>query len=44
MYLGRKGLLSKRRGVANFPLLFEEGWLRDQENVAKLPKLAQTGW
>jgi len=28
---------------ANFPLLFEEGWLRDPENVAKHPKFAQTG-
>src|SRR5215813_11998237 len=24
--------------------LFEEGWLRDQENVAQHPWLAQTGW
>src|SRR5215468_5265207 len=31
-------------GVTNFPLLSEEGWLRDQEKVAKHPKLAQTGW
>jgi hypothetical protein len=30
-------------GVAIFPLLSEEGWLRDQEKVAELPWLAQTG-
>jgi hypothetical protein len=24
-------------GVADFPLLSEEGWLRDQENIAKHP-------
>ena len=26
------------------PLLAKEGWLRHQENAAKQPKLAQTGW
>jgi hypothetical protein len=31
---GLPGLLPKRR-VRNFPLLSEEGWLRDQEKIAK---------
>jgi hypothetical protein len=29
---------------AHSPLLLEEGWLRDQENNAKPPLTAQTGW
>ena len=30
--------------VNEIPLLGEEGWLRRQDNAAKQPKLAQTGW
>ena len=26
------------------PLLEKEGWMRDQENIAKQPYFAQTGW
>ena len=26
------------------PSSAEEGWMRDQKNVAKPPKFAQTGW
>ena len=33
-----------RSSVGAIPLLFKEGWLRDQENVAQLPLNAQTGW
>jgi len=29
---------------AAIPRLFKEGWLRDQENIAKPRQLAQTGW
>ena len=28
----------------NIPLLEKEGWLRHQENIAKPPLKAQTGW
>ena len=30
--------------LAKFPSLEKEGWLRDQEDFAKQPELAQTGW
>jgi hypothetical protein len=33
-------------GQAKFPSLHhrKEGWTRDQENIAKLPRIARTGW
>ena len=31
-------------GLRTIPSSAEEGWLRDNENVAQLPKFAQTGW
>ncbi len=38
--------LTRCLGVAfgNIPLLEKEGWMRDQENIAKQPYFAQTGW
>jgi hypothetical protein len=29
---------------AKVPSSAEEGWMRDQENIAKHPQFAQTGW
>ena len=37
----RKGLLP---ACPQIPLLAKEGWLRDQEDDAKVPLSAQTGW
>ena len=32
------------QGLRTIPSSAEEGWLCDKENVAQLPKFAQTGW
>ncbi|PYS30953.1 MAG: hypothetical protein DMG11_03150 [Acidobacteria bacterium] len=36
--------ISRDGQVRGIPLLGEEGWLRHQENAAKPPLKAQTGW